>query len=176
MSKNAAGHDAETLPGHSTSEGGDPPTPSRSGRGAWMVIGACMVIGASLGVFLLFESKRGAETVVNAMTSARQAGASVDAETCVTLALDWHDKQCDAPGKMCLDAVPKLVGECLAAKDRTNECAALGNDEKPSQWAYHRCKARGVDKKSAKGVKESCTSAWRAFDSFCKSNQEGVAL
>jgi len=141
-----------------------------------MVIGGCMVVGAALGVFTLFESKRGAENVVTAMQKARKAGANVDAETCVALALDWHDRDCDAPGKMCLDAVPKLVGECLAAKDRTASCVALGNDEKPSQWAYNRCKARGIDRASKKGIKESCTSAWRALDSYCKSNQKGVAL
>ncbi len=155
-----------------------PPEPpaSRSSRGAWIVIGSCMVVGAALGVFTLFESKRGAETVVLAMENARKAGAQVDAEACVSLALDWHDRDCDAPGKMCLDAVPKLVGECLAAKDRSEACVRLGNDEKPSQWAYNHCKARGIDRESKKGIKESCTAAWRALDSYCKSNQKGVAL
>ena len=34
----------------------------------------------------------------------------------------------------------------------------------------------GVDKTSPKPAKESCTLAWRAFDTWCKSGQKGVAL
>ena len=68
------------------------------------------------------------------------------------------------------------MSHCLAAADRQADCKALGNDEKPSQWAYERCSERGIDKKARKPIKESCTSAWRAFDTFCKSGQRGVAL
>lgn len=150
--------------------------PQRSAKMAWVVIGACCAIGAVLGATTYFRAASGAEHVGEKMVEMRKRGATIDAVTCINETLDWHDKQCDAPGRMCIDAVPRVVGECLAAQDRSALCAEIGNDEKPSQWAYNKCKARGVDRKSKKGVKESCTQAWRALDSWCKSGQSGVAL
>lgn len=150
--------------------------PVRSARMAWIVIGTCCVIGSVLGATTYFRAADGAEHVGQKMVDMRLRGASIDGVACVNETLDWHDKVCDAPGRMCIDAVPKVVGECLAGQDRTALCIELGNDDKPSQWAYNKCKARGVDRKSRKGVKESCTQAWRALDSYCKSGQKGVAL
>lgn len=150
--------------------------PARSAKVAWYVIGACCVIGAGLGAWTYFRAADGAEHVGEKMREMRQKGVALDGVACVNEALDWHDHTCDAPGRMCIDAVPRVVGECLAARDRSELCQEIGNDEKPSQWAYNKCKARGIDRKSKKGVKESCTQAWRALDSWCKSGQKGVAL
>lgn len=150
--------------------------PARSGKWGYIVIGACVVIGGFLGASTYFRAADGAEGVGDKMRQMRERGAHIDGVACVTETLDWHDKECTAPGRMCIDAVPRVVGECLAAQDRSALCAEIGNDDKPSQWAYTRCKARGIDRKSKKGVKESCTQAWRALDSWCKSGQTGVAL
>lgn len=144
---------------------------------AALVLGA---FGAVVGTIASYPSPDSARTavdkVVSQMVKMRQRGASIDGVACVNEALDWHDNDCTAPGRMCVDAVPRIVGECLAAQDRTALCADIGTDEKPSQWAYSRCKARGVDRTSKKEIKESCTQAWRALDSWCKSGQNGVSL
>lgn len=105
-----------------------------------------------------------------------ERGKPADGIGCVNLVLDWFKGECEAPGRICLDAVPRAMAHCLAAADRTADCAAIGNDQKPSQWAFDRCSERGVDKKSRKPIKESCTMAWRSLDTFCKSGQKGVAL
>ncbi len=159
--------------------GNTPPAetaPVRSARMAWIVIGACCVIGGALGAITYFRAANGAEHVGEKLREMRVRGSVVDGFTCIDETLKWHDTVCDAPGRMCIDAVPRVVGECLAGQDRATLCQEIGNNDKPSQWAYNKCKARGIDRKSKKGIKESCTQAWRALDSWCKSGQKGVAL
>jgi len=167
---------AGSAPAKQTPEGPAGDAPIRSGKWAWIVIGACMVIGAVLGATTYFRAAKGAEGVGDKMREMRERGAVMTGPECVADTLDWHDKTCDAPGRMCIDAVPRVVGECLAGQDRSALCVEIGNTEKPSQWAYNKCKNRGIDRKSKKGIKESCTQAWRALDSWCKSGQKGVAL
>ena len=148
----------------------------RSARVAWIVIGVAMLIGAALGVFVYLRAADGSVVIAHDFKAMRERGAQLEAEACVEESLAWFNDRCDAVGKMCIDAVPRMVGECLAARDRSAACGRIGNDLKPSQWAYDRCKAIGIDRHSKKPVKESCTLAWRAFDSWCKSGQKGVAL
>lgn len=147
----------------------------RSAKVAWIVISIAMVIGAALGVLVYVRASEGSVVIAHDYHDMRAKGANLDADGCVQASLDWFN-QCGAVGKMCIDAVPRMVGECLAAKDRSEACKKNGNDLKPSQWAYTHCKELGIDKTSKKPVKESCTMAWRAFDSWCKSGQTGVAL
>ena len=155
-----------------------PPAPGeqRNGKIAWMIIGAAMVIGAGLGVLVYLRAADGSVVIAHDFREIRTRGANLDADGCVEASIEWFSTSCAAVGKMCIDAVPRMVGECLAAKDRAADCTKIGNDMKPSQWAYARCKALGIDKGSKKPVKESCTLAWRAYDSWCKSGQKGVAL
>lgn len=140
------------------------------------MIGTAIAIGAVLGVFVYQRASSGSVAIAQEYGAMRELGKSVDGEGCVTASLEWFKERCDAVGKMCIDAVPRIVGECLSAKDRTAACEKNGNDLKPSQWAYEKCAGLGIDKKSKKPAKESCTMAWRAFDSWCKSGQRGVAL
>lgn len=156
--------------------GGSGGEPARSAKAAWIVIGIAMLIGAALGVFVYLRAADGSVVIAHDFKAMRERGAQLEAEACVEESLAWFNDRCDAVGKMCIDAVPRMVGECLAARDRSATCAEIGNDLKPSQWAYDRCKALGIDRKSEKPVKESCTLAWRALDSWCKSGQKGVAL
>jgi len=151
-------------------------TESRSGRVAWIIIGTAMLIGAALGLLVYLRAADGSVVIAHDFREMRTRGANLEPEACVEATLEWFNDRCDAVGKMCIDAVPRMVGECLAAKDRSEGCARIGNDLKPSQWAYGRCKALGIDRGSKKPVKESCTLAWRAYDSWCKSGQTGVAL
>lgn len=156
--------------------GGSGGEPARNAKAAWIVIGIAMLVGAALGVFVYLRAADGSVVIAHDFKAMRERGAQLDANACVEESLAWFNDRCDAVGKMCIDAVPRMVGECLAAQDRSQACAAIGNDLKPSQWAYDRCKALGIDRKSEKPVKESCTLAWRALDSWCKSGQKGVAL
>ncbi len=140
------------------------------------MIGIAVAIGLGLGVFVYNRAASGSVEIAHDYKVMRERGATLSAEGCVEASLEWFRHRCDAVGKMCIDAVPRMVGECLAAQDRSEACIANGNDLKPSQWAYQHCAEMGIDRKSKKAVKESCTQAWRAFDSWCKSGQQGVAL
>lgn len=153
-----------------------PPVPPRSAKFAWIVISIAMVIGTVLGVFVYLSASSGAVEIAKDYQLMRKRGAALTAEQCVEAGIEWFNTGCGAVGRMCIDAVPNVVAECLAAKDRSEACVANGNNLKSSQWAYQHCLALGIDKKSKKPVKESCTLAWRAFDSWCKSGQTGVSL
>jgi len=170
----AAGSAAQTTT--ASESGGVRSPPPRSAKVAWIVIGSAMFIGLVMGVFVYLRASQSSLEIGKEYGHMRELGKSLDAAGCVGASLEWFEKRCDGVGKMCIDAVPRMVGECLAAKDRSEACTANGNDMKPSQWAYHHCQELGVDKKSPKPAKESCTLAWRAFDSWCKSGQKGVAL
>lgn len=164
------------VPGGGRPSGPTPQPETRSARMAWIIIISTMVLGAGLGALVYFRASAGSLEIGHELKAIRAQGVNLEAEACVGASLDWYQTACDAPGKMCIDAVPRLVGECLAAKDRTDACVRLGNAMKPSQWAYEHCKERGIDRSSKRPLKESCTQAWRALDSYCKSGQKGVAL
>jgi hypothetical protein len=157
-------------------EASPPPAQPSGGRVArWVILGA-LAIGTLIGTWVYFSATRASITVWDQIETFTTRGRTLSGPDCVGASLDWFRDTCSAPGRICLDAVPRAVSHCLAAGDRTADCTALGNNEKPSQWAYERCAERGIDRKARKPIKESCTSAWRAFDTFCKSGQRGVAL
>lgn len=133
-------------------------------------------MGSALGVYVYFSATGASARVGTELESFFERGKSMSGVGCVNAVLDWFNDECAAPGRICLDAVPMAMGNCLVAQDRTADCEALGNDEKSSQWAFERCSERGIDKKTRKPVRESCTFAWRSIDTFCKSGQKGVAL
>lgn len=159
-----------------------PPAPSsedaarRNARSAKLVVWGAIAVGSAIGVFVYFSASRASMDVWKQVEGFTDRGRDLSGEGCVSTVLDWFGQECAAPGRICLDAVPRAMGNCLAAVDRTDDCVAIGNDQKPSQWAFERCAARGVDRKSRKPIKESCTMAWRSLDTFCKSGQKGVAL
>ncbi len=154
-----------------------PPQDARSNaRVARIVIGGALAVGCLVGTYVYFTASRASIDVWDQIETFSTRGKRLSGTDCVSASLDWFRDTCAAPGRICLDAVPRAVSHCLAAADRAADCTALGNDEKPSQWAYERCAERGIDRKARKPIKESCTSAWRAFDTFCKSGQRGVAL
>jgi hypothetical protein len=149
---------------------------ARSGKAArWVILGS-LTLGCLIGTWVYFSASRASIAVWDEIETFGTRGKALSGPACVSASLDWFRDTCAAPGRICLDAVPRAVSHCLAAADRAADCQALGNDEKPSQWAYERCAERGIDRKARKPIKESCTSAWRAFDTYCKSGQRGVAL
>lgn len=152
------------------------PVPQRSARIGWIVIGLAITIGLVMGFIVYFRASDGSVGIMTWRKTYAERGKTLTATQCVTDVIHWFENDCTAPARMCVDAVSYGVADCLAASDRTEECALVGNTMKPSQWAYERCKEVGVDKKSPKPIKESCTMAWRALDTFCKSGQKGVVL
>lgn len=171
---NDAGHSAPTSGAATgTSQGNGAP---RSGKTGLWVVAACIFVGSGLGVYVYFDASRATIEVSRELDGWLARGKSLEADACVGGVLDWFDGTCRAPGRICLDAVPRAVGNCLAGADRTARCAELGPDQKSSQWAFEQCQSRGVDRSSPKPVRESCTLAWRALDTYCKSGQKGVAL
>lgn len=147
----------------------------RSGNvGLWVVV-ICLVAGSGLGVWVYFNAKSDVMRLSPELDQWRERGKTLSSEECVNGAIDWF-KTCEAQGRICLDAVPRAVAKCLSAQDRSATCSTMGADMKSSQWAYDHCVEKGIDRKSERGLKESCTEAWRALDTYCKSGQEGVAL
>ncbi|MFO0748798.1 MAG: hypothetical protein U1F43_24505 [Myxococcota bacterium] len=154
----------------------NPPSEVRSGKVGWIVIGLAIAIGLVMGVVVYFRASSGSMQITEWRKSYATRGQTMTATACVSDVIHFFEEDCTAPARMCLDAVSYGVADCLAARDRAEECKPIGNSMKPAQWAYERCKEVGVDKTSPKAIKESCTTAWRALDTFCKSGQKGVVL
>lgn len=171
--------DQTAGPSEPSSPAPQPGVAPRSGRVAWIVISLAVAFGIFMGFLVYFRATDGSMQVTKWRKSYAERGRSMTATECVVDVIHWYENDCKAPARMCLDAVPYGVADCLAARGkdgRLEECKAVGNDLKPAQWAYERCKSVGVDKKSPKGVKESCTAAWRSLDTFCKSGGAEVVL
>jgi hypothetical protein len=147
----------------------------RNGRTAWRIIGSLVFVGCALGVLAFAMFKDLQASVHDKQDQMEELGKTMTAEECVVDAIAWFN-ECDGTGPMCLQAVPMITYHCLHAKDRTEECEPMLLNPPAARWAFDRCKAQGIDKSSAKPLKKSCTSAYRALDSFCKTDQEGVNL
>jgi len=152
---------------------GDAP---RSAKVAWIVIGITIAFGCAMGVFLFLRAKSSDIALRQWMHTYDTRGSDMSAVDCVHDVIHWFDTQCDAPAEMCLQAVPMGVAHCLHARDRKDECTAVGADLKDEKWGFRKCKEMGIDKSSKKAVTKSCTAAWDALDTFCKSHQQGVVL
>ncbi len=102
-----------------------------------------------------------------------EKGTTVDTEGCVDAVLQWHDT-CDANKPLCDNGVPMAMTHCLSGDDRAPTCADLRDESAKAQWVFKSCFDRGTPCKNRK--KCPCADAYRALDSFCRHDQEGVAL
>lgn len=100
-------------------------------------------------------------------------GPALDTEGCVAEVLAWHST-CEANKPLCDNGVPMVMTHCLAAADRTATCEALDYSSASAQWVYHQCLDRGTPCRDRK--KCACADAYRTVDSFCRHEQQGVAL
>ncbi len=131
-------------------------------------------VAVFMGVFAFYRYSSSERTIMQGMAAIEQEGRTLDAEGCVDAVLRWH-KQCDAISVMCNDAVKIAMYHCLESRDRSADCSELKPDVvSRGQWVFGVCKDRGTTCRIRKQC--PCADAYRAFDSFCRTDQTAVQL
>lgn len=138
-----------------------------------MVIGV-LVVGALMAVQMHRAYIRGEQVVHAVLPDMEAKGKSLDAEGCIDAVLAWH-KQCDATAVMCNKGVLQAMYHCLKSRDRAADCKQLPATEgMDGKWVFVTCKERGSQCRRTKDC--ACADAYRAFDSFCRTDQKAVQL
>jgi hypothetical protein len=106
-----------------------------------------------------------------------EVGADASVEECVTEVLQWY-RSCEGIVELCSHAVPKMMTHCLKAQDRDAYCDGLDLASAKAQWVYEKCADHdGEDQCAGKHKRKcACANAFRAVDSFCRYDQQGVAM
>ncbi len=152
------------------------------------VVITIVVLAIGLGVLANWRYTRSETQIRQALSTFDQDGASLSVEQCIDAVVQWHAETCDANLVLCDHAIPLAMVHCLEGQDRKDYCDGLertgaftdpeGNevthDVASGQWVYYSCLRRGTECKKRK--KCPCADAYRAIDSFCRSDQQGVHL
>ncbi len=146
----------------------DPSGPSLS-----LVLGGISILAVVLGTLAYYRYSVSEGHFARVLVDMKERGAALDTEGCVDAVLSWHET-CEANKPLCDNGVPRVLTHCLSAADRSETCKALDLSSAKAQWVYATCSERGtpcLDKKRC-----ACADAYRAIDSFCRHDQQGVAL
>lgn len=162
---------AASVAAVSSSESEQQRSGSRSLR--W-VLGGVTAVGLLMTLAMHRAYTRGEEVVRAALPAFDEKGKSLDAEGCIDEVIAWH-KTCDATSIMCNKGVLPAMYHCLKAQDRAADCAKLPETEgMDGKWVFVTCKERGTQCKRTKEC--ACAEAYRAIDSFCRTDQKAVQL
>ena len=139
------------------------------------VLGGLAAVSVAMGVLAYYRYTESEKSIMGSMPRMEAAGVAMTPEQCIDAVLVWHKQECRGLSFMCNDAVTKMMFHCLKAKDRASDCAALDPDEvSKGQWVFYKCRDRGTECKHRKQC--SCADAYRAFDSFCRTDQSAVQV
>ncbi len=131
-------------------------------------------VAVFMGVFAYYRYVTSEKAIMAGMAELQSKGSSLDSEGCINTVLDWH-KRCEALNSMCNDAVKIAMYHCLEARDRSEDCGKLKPDVvSKGQWVFGACKERGTACRLRKQC--ACADAYRAMDSFCRTDQQAVQL
>lgn len=153
-----------------------PSRPEAQWRGPSLrtVIIGIMVLGGLMAVQMHRAYVRGEQVVRAALPQLEAQGRTLDSEGCIDAVITWH-KQCDATAVMCNKGVLQAMFHCLKAQDRSADCKKLpASEELDGKWVFVTCKERGTQCRRTKDC--ACADAYRAFDSFCRTDQKAVQL
>ncbi len=139
-----------------------------------LVLLSMTAVALFMGVFAYYRYVTSERVIMAGMASLELKGTNLDSEGCIDEVLAWH-KQCDALSVMCNDAVSIAMYHCLEARDRAPDCGKLKPDVvSRGQWVFAVCKERGTECRHRKQC--ACADAYRALDSFCRTDQKAVQL
>ncbi|MCY1055216.1 hypothetical protein [Nannocystis sp. SCPEA4] len=161
-----------------TSPDGSAPSPRAEtqwrGPSLRTVMIGIFVLGGLMAVQMHRAYVQGERVVQAVFPVMEEKGKSLDAEGCIDAVIAWH-KQCDATAVMCNHGVKQAMYHCLKAQDRKEGCTKLpASESMDGKWVFITCKDRGTQCKRTKDC--ACADAYRAFDSFCRTDQKAVQL
>ena len=152
----------------SSGEPADPTGPSLR-----LVLGGVTILAVVLGVLAYWRYTESERYFAETLVEMDRKGTQLDTEGCVSEVMKWHQR-CEANKPLCDNGVPRVMTHCLAGRDRASYCETLDYSSAKAKWVIDKCLERGEvcrDKKQC-----ACANAYRAIDSFCRHDQEGVSL
>jgi hypothetical protein len=144
-----------------------------SGPSLRLVLGGVGALAVVLGVLGYWRYTVSENHFAEVLQDMKVRGAELDTEGCIDAVLQWH-ATCEANKPLCDNGVPRVLTHCLAAADRTETCESLDLQSAKAQWVYSSCIDRGTPCTNKKQC--ACADAYRTVDSFCRHDQQGVAL
>lgn len=93
-------------------------------------------------------------------------------EGCVDATLDWA-RECVGIKSLCDEYTTRVAQECLEQGDHDVYCEALGARTATTEFGLQECYARGTKRNQDS---ESCSSAYRAIDSYCAYLRDKAAV
>lgn len=141
------------------------------------VLGAVGLVVVVFGFLAYWRYASSEGYVAEGIPHMEAVGGELDVEGCVDEVVAWHDEcdQHETNAAVCLQAVKVHMFHCLSQKDRAEACEAdFPEEREDGKWVYDQCAERGTACKIKREC--ACAESYRATDSFCRNNQEGVQL
>lgn len=152
--------------------------PTRSARGAWIVLSCVFTLSIILGG-IAWSNYKGSERHIKAELEALETqGKTLDTDGCVGAVLDWHAR-CEAMKSLCDHAIPLAVTHCLQSAPRDAFCSTLNAEQlSTGEWTYKMCADRGISREKGKGRSSvrACGTAYGAVNNYCLNGERGIAL
>ncbi len=153
-----------------------PAAVDQSGPKLSWVLGGAAVLSIVFGVLSYRRYAMSEAYVAEGREMMDEAGKRLDAEGCIDAAIDWHAgcEDNDTNQAVCNHAVKLEMYHCLKARDRSEACVDYAKMPDKGKWVYRTCDERGmrcINKKEC-----ACAEAYRALESFCRTDQEAVQM
>lgn len=132
-------------------------------RSGLLVVTSLVLVGVVAGVLAYRNLVASEARLSTELAVMEQRGEGLDVPGCVDAVMDWHD-ECAVMKSLCDQTVPRFMHVCLAARDRTEFCDALGPRSSDTSFGFDECKARGGDRDD----KKACAVVYRVIDGHCK--------
>jgi hypothetical protein len=142
----------------------EPPAPTRGSRGAVIVIGTLLLASVPLGLLAWFRFKSSEVVLTEERAITRQNAPHMSSQQCVERVLALR-AQCAALPRLCDQAVGDNMDTCLAGRDRSQECAELGDQIHSTRFGFDACRSRS----GGRALRTACATAYRAIAASCQS-------
>ncbi len=139
--------------------------PARPERGsAFWVLLSIFVLSGVLGIVAYWRFTRSDRYLAAAFAQIQQRGKALTPEQCIDEVIGWTHR-CEAMKSLCEASIPRMTELCLAAADRRDYCASLGQAVRSTEFGVPECRARGAIKREAKKV---CALCYRGVATHCE--------
>lgn len=129
-----------------------------------IVVATLLLVSAiPLGVAAWYRFRSSDRTISRQVESIRSLGQQRTMQQCVKEVLRSH-RECDGLRPLCDGAVGEMMDACIAAADRREECAALGDQTMSTRFGFDDCHART----DGRAARTACSGAYRAIASACQ--------
>lgn len=128
----------------------------------YYVIFGLFFFSSALGLYAYYNYNISEKHLIKSLALIREKGKTLSYEQCVQEIIDWAP-HCEAMKSLCDASGPRLMEGCLSARDRTQECAILGDSTRDTHFGFKECKARNLPR----NLDKACGKAYRAMDSHC---------